>query len=103
MVCPRCGSKIEEDWVACPRCGLDLEPPTPEALVGQMVTKIVGGLVEAGFLMEQSVAEEEGDIDRARIAEVGKRVSKDIETMISDAITTYDYQERIKKRKAKKK
>lgn len=101
MPCPRCSNPIEDEWVSCPRCGFALEAPSPEAIVGQMVTKIVGGLVEAGFLYEQYDAEKRGEVDRARAAEVGRRVSKDLETMISDAISTYDYQERSKRRRAR--
>jgi DNA-binding HxlR family transcriptional regulator len=103
MLCPKCGYKIEEDWIVCPKCGLPLEPPTPEAIVGQMVTRILGGLVEAGFIEERSVAERKGEKERAEIAEIGRSVAKDIENMISEAITAYDYQERIRRRKEKAK
>lgn len=103
MNCPKCGYEVKEDWISCPKCGLPLEPPTSEAIVGQMVTKILGGLVEAGFIQERTEAEREKDLDRAQIAEVGRRVSKDIENLISEAITAYDYQERIRRKKEKTK
>jgi uncharacterized protein (UPF0212 family) len=104
MNCPKCGyAEIKEDWVSCPKCGQLLEPPTAEAIFGQMVTKIFGGLIEAGFIEERKDAEREKDSGRAQIAEVGRRVSKDIETLISEAITAYDYQERIKRRQEKSK
>lgn len=80
-----------------------IRTPTPEAIVGQMVTKILGGLVEAGFIEERSEAERKGNFDRAQITEVGRRVAKDIENMISEAITSYDYQERIRRREKIKK
>ena len=101
MTCPKCGYELKEGWISCPKCGLQLEPPTPEAIVGQMVTKILGGLVEAGFIEERSEAEREEDFDRAQIAEVGRRVAKDVENMISEAITAYDYQERIRRKREK--
>jgi uncharacterized protein (UPF0212 family) len=102
MNCPKCGyAEIKEEWVSCPKCGQPLEPPTTEAIVGQMVTKILGGFVEAGFIQERKEAEREKDLGRAQIAEVGRKVGKDIETLISEAIIAYDYQERIKRRKEK--
>lgn len=103
MNCPKCGYEIKEDWISCPKCGLPLEPPTPEAVVGKMVTRILGGLVEAGFIEERSIAEEEGERDRAEVAEIGRRVAKDIENMIVETITAYDYQERIRRKREKTK
>jgi hypothetical protein len=103
MNCPKCGYELKEDWVSCPKCGQILEPPTAEAIVGQMVTKILGGFIEAGFIQERTDAEREKDSGRSQIAEVGRKVSKDIENLISEAITAYDYQERIRRRKEKTK
>lgn len=102
MQCSRCGTRVQDDWIACPKCGLSLEAPSPEVLIGRVVTKLIGGMVEAGFLTEQEIAEEEGDHVRAKNLEIGRKVSKDIEYMISEALETYDYQDRVKRLKEKK-
>jgi hypothetical protein len=103
MTCPKCGYEVKEDWIICPKCGAPLEPPTPAAIIGQAVTKVVGGLVEAGFIEERSEAERKEDFASAQIADIGRRVAKDIESIISEAITAYDYQERIRRRKERTK
>ncbi len=103
MNCPKCGYEVKEDWITCPKCGAPLEPPTAAAIVGQIVTKIVGGSIEADFIEERSEAEREEDFGRAQIAEIGRRVAKDIESIVSEAITAYDYQERIRRRKERTK
>lgn len=101
MICPKCGYEVKEEWISCPKCGTPLEPPTPAAIVGQAVTKLFGGLVEAGFIEERSEAEKEEDFARAQVAEIGRRVARDIENIILESIEAYDYQERIRRRKEK--
>jgi hypothetical protein len=97
MSCPNCGSKIEVDWVSCPRCGQPLRLTTPVAVVGQIITKVVGGLAEAGLLEKQQEAEKSEEKGKELFFEVSRKFTKDVESLVLDLISDYDRQQKKKK------
>jgi hypothetical protein len=68
--------------------------PAVEVVVGQILTKVIGGLIEAGLTQVEADARAKGQHTDAEQAAIAKRISKDVENLVSGAISDFDAEER---------
>jgi hypothetical protein len=88
--CTNCQTPLQEGWKVCPKCALPTGPSTPEGAIGLILTKIVGGILDAGFHAQASDAETKGESDRAYANEAARRITREIEGTVSSAILAWD-------------
>ena len=98
--CINCGKSLSDEWKICPFCSTPTGPETPEAAVGLIITKIIGGILQQSFSNEASEARKSGEEEQAEANDMARRITHDIEGIIAGTILAYD-QKQAEERKRK--
>jgi hypothetical protein len=88
--CSNCQTPLQAGWQVCPKCALPTGPSTPEGAIGLILTKIVGGILDAGLHAQASDAQSKDDEERAYATETARRITREIEGAVSSAILAWD-------------
>lgn len=81
---------LQDGWAVCPKCALPTGPETPEGAIALILTKVLGGILDAQFHAQGEDAKSKGEEERAYASESARKITRDIEGAVSSAILAWD-------------